>query len=282
MPDQLSHDEYTTLYTSLTGVSPWTGSYWGNEWPDPAEIDWHYDNTRVLRFFLERENLSPRVRQILQAFCEVSQNRDEHNPGDLAKIDALQKRNAALQERVDRFDAEKAAYKAATSLQIHQQRDDLQRLRFQYAWAIAQQVIGLMRRGEIHCSPFMREFVLDAAGHRCMWIDAHGQRCEHTKPLEIDHCKPKELGYRLTYDNIAALCREHNKAKGALIGPEWEYWKRPEYAQFRQYCRTGFNDEVAFLTQKFEAKANKAYSRAYNPLHSEAGVAQPPRAFGPG
>lgn len=64
--------------------------------------------------------------------------------------------------------------------------------------------------------------ILARAGGRC---EHHGWltgRCRETEKLEADHIVPWSRSGRTTVANGQALCRRHNRAKGAVIPFAWQ------------------------------------------------------------
>lgn len=67
-----------------------------------------------------------------------------------------------------------------------------------------------------------RRVITDRAGNRCehhfLWM----LRCPTTTNLEADHVHPHSRGGSTTVGNGQALCRSHNRSKGARVPFTWE------------------------------------------------------------
>jgi 5-methylcytosine-specific restriction endonuclease McrA len=64
--------------------------------------------------------------------------------------------------------------------------------------------------------------ILTRAGGRCEHHSWLGGRCDQTLGLEADHVHPHSRGGWTDLANGQALCRRHNKAKGARVPWGWE------------------------------------------------------------
>ncbi len=65
-----------------------------------------------------------------------------------------------------------------------------------------------------HVAASVQRLVWDEAGGRCTYLSPDGHRCESRSYLEVHHLEPYARGGRATIDNLALLCRVHNRLEG--------------------------------------------------------------------